>query len=106
VTALSKGIATAAQKAGIFEGDVALTGPQSLLLCADLGDQAARTGPAEREFLAASVAVWREIDWLCARPEGYHGLSSSTDLRKQELVAWERYREQLDLEAAAKGDRQ
>ena len=49
-------------------------------------------GGAEREFLAASVAVWREIDRLSAEPGGYRGLDESTALRRTERAAWERYR--------------
>jgi hypothetical protein len=48
---------------------------------------------AEREFVDASVAVWREIDRLSSAPEGYRGLHSSTSLRKREKAAWERYRD-------------
>lgn len=52
---------------------------------------------AEREFLEASVAVWREIDRLTeAGP--YKGLDASTDLRIRERQAWERYRAELDRE--------
>jgi hypothetical protein len=50
---------------------------------------------AEREFLAASVAVWREIDRLAAQPGGYSGLDASTELRRRERAAWEAYRETL-----------
>lgn len=50
---------------------------------------------AEREFLAASVAVWREVDRLEA--EGpYPGIPPETDLRQRERAAWERYRAVLD----------
>jgi len=50
---------------------------------------------ARDEFLAASVAVWREIDRLDAEPEGYHPVRMSVDLRKAERAAWERYRDLL-----------
>ena len=50
---------------------------------------------AAQAFLAASVAVWREIDRLDAAPEGYHPVRMSVDLRKAERAAWERYRDLL-----------
>lgn len=50
---------------------------------------------AEREFLAASVAVWKRIDWLTEHG-GYHGLDDSTELRIIERRAWERYRDLLN----------
>ena len=43
---------------------------------------------AEAAFLAASVAVWREIDRLGADPESYR-------LTKAERAAWERYRDEI-----------
>jgi len=57
-------------------------------------------GAARDEFLAASVAVWREIDRLDAEPDGYHPTRMSVDLRKQERAAWERYRDLLPPEMA------
>jgi hypothetical protein len=57
---------------------------------------AAATQPAqpdaatERDFLDASIAVWREID------KGGPPLDSSVELRKVERAAWERYRAILD----------
>jgi hypothetical protein len=51
---------------------------------------------AQAEFLAASVAVWREIDRLDSRPEGYHPTAMDLELRKRERAAWERYRDLLD----------
>lgn len=54
---------------------------------------------AERDFLAASIAVWREIDRLDAKPDGYHPTRMSVDLRQVERAAWERYRETLSEEA-------
>jgi hypothetical protein len=51
---------------------------------------------AEKAFLDASVAVWREIDRLRAEPGGYRGLDQSTDLRRRERAAWEKYRAVLD----------
>lgn len=56
---------------------------------------------AEKEFLAASVAVWREIDRLSSLPEGYKGLPPDTDPRIREQAAWERYRSILDAAATA-----
>lgn len=50
----------------------------------------------EREFLAASIAVWREIDRLSDGPGGYQGLDASTALRQRERAAWEAYRAILD----------
>lgn len=64
------------------------------------GDERIRS-PEEKEFLAASVAVWREIDRLSALPEGYQGLPQSTDPRKRELAAWEAYRTTLDTAATS-----
>jgi hypothetical protein len=51
---------------------------------------------ARDEFLAASVAVWREIGRLDSRPEGYHPIAMDVELRKRERAAWERYRDLLD----------
>lgn len=51
---------------------------------------------AEAEFLAASIAVWREIDRLDAEPEGYHPVRMSAELRLAERAAWERYRDLLE----------
>jgi len=53
---------------------------------------------AEARFLAASVAVWREIDRLAAEPDGYHPVRMSVELRQAERAAWERYRELLTEE--------
>jgi hypothetical protein len=51
---------------------------------------------AEREFLDASIAVWREIDRRQREPgSGYTGLSAATDLRRRERAAWERYRDEV-----------
>ncbi len=51
---------------------------------------------ARAEFLAASVAVWREIDRLDAEPGGYHPVSMSAGLRQRERAAWAAYRALLD----------
>ncbi len=51
---------------------------------------------AQAEFLAASVTVWREIDRLDSRPEGYRPTAMDVELRKRERAAWERYRDLLD----------
>ncbi len=48
---------------------------------------------AEREFLSASVAVWEEIERLEVAQGGYGGLDASTELRRRERYAWERYRD-------------
>ena len=50
---------------------------------------------AEAEFLAASVAVWQEIDRLDSRPEGYKPTDMDIELRRQEQAAWERYRDSM-----------
>ncbi len=61
--------------------------------------------PAEREFLAASIAVWRQIDQSTAQMGGYRGLDASTDLRIAERRAWEKYRQVLDVwESEGRGD--
>ena len=75
------------------------------LRCAVVVSCAARVGENRRlagplhaaldDFLAASVAVWREIDRLDAEPGGYHPVRMSVDLRKAERAAWERYRDLL-----------
>lgn len=96
---LAWGIANAATRAGIIDGSLPLIGPQLLMLCDDLATAAQRT-PEEREFVDASIAVWREIDRLSALPGGYKGLPPETDPRKRELAAWERYRTVLDTPAA------
>jgi hypothetical protein len=57
--------------------------------------------PAEREFLAASIAVWREIDRRSAEPGGYRGMDEGTTLRIRERAAWEAYRDVLDADAEA-----
>lgn len=54
---------------------------------------------AEREFLNASIAVWREIDRLSESPEGYKGLDASTELRRRERAAWEKYKASLTTPA-------
>lgn len=52
---------------------------------------------AEAAFLAASAAVWREIDRLSAQPGGYQGFpGESIALRHAERQAWERYRSSLE----------
>jgi hypothetical protein len=51
---------------------------------------------AEKAFLAASTAVWREIERIEASGEGYHGIAASTRLRRKEREAWERYRDALE----------
>ena len=53
-------------------------------------------GDAEAEFIAASVAVWREIDRLDANPGGYHPIKMSVELRERERAAWNRYRDLLE----------
>ena len=57
---------------------------------------------AEREFIEASVAVWREIDKASALASaagiGYAGIEDyehGIALRKAERQAWERYRDLL-----------
>ena len=56
---------------------------------------------ARGDFLAASVAVWREIDRLDAEPEGYHPVRMSVELRRAERAAWEKYRDLLDARPAS-----
>jgi hypothetical protein len=68
-------------------------------LSAALSDQADPIAGPRDEFLAASVAVWREIDRLSAEPGGYRGLAGGTDLRVRERAAWEAYRAVLDAPA-------
>ena len=66
----------------------------------------ARHSQAEKEFLEASIAVWRELDAISAKPEGYTSataLNASSELRKREQVAWERYRAELDAPQRGKG---
>jgi hypothetical protein len=58
-------------------------------------DLAGFLAAAEAEFLAASVAVWREIDRLDAEPDGYHPVRMSVELRQRERSAWQRYRDAL-----------
>jgi hypothetical protein len=57
--------------------------------------RAADLATARDEFLAASIAVWREIDRLAAGPYGYHPVHMSVELRRAERAAWERYRDLL-----------
>jgi hypothetical protein len=52
---------------------------------------------AEKNFLDASVAVWREIDRLM-KIGPYPGIPMAADLRISEKLAWERYRAFLDGE--------
>lgn len=49
----------------------------------------------EREFLDASIAVWRDIDRLSADPGGYQGLDEANALRITERAVWERYRDEV-----------
>lgn len=64
---------------------------------------------AEREFLAASVAVWREID-KHIDDEGHYKrgvpatLTNDAELRRVERKAWNRYRRLLDVAALPKGE--
>lgn len=54
---------------------------------------------AEREFLAASVAVWRAIDAAIANDPPYKGLEvteEGRELRIREREAWDLYRSFLD----------
>lgn len=53
---------------------------------------------ARSEFLAASEAVWREIDRLDAEPPGYHPNRMSVELRQRERETWNRYRDLLDAQ--------
>jgi hypothetical protein len=89
--ALADAIATAAIKRGIIDGSQPLTGPQLIMLCQDL----ATSDEAEREFLDASIAVWRELDKRVPYTSA-NALDASTELRKRERVAWERYRSALE----------
>jgi hypothetical protein len=69
-----------------------------------VGSNRREAGPlntARDEFLAASIAVWREIDRLDAGPYGYHPVHMSVELRMAERAAWERYRDLLDAEGAS-----
>lgn len=47
---------------------------------------------AEQEFLAASVAVWQEIDRLTDESGTYPGLPQSSNLRIRERAAWDAYK--------------
>jgi len=73
-----------------------------ILMCEDARTAAIAWGEADERakaragFLAASVAVWREIDRLDSRPEGYHPTAMDVELRERERAAWERYRDLLD----------
>lgn len=61
---------------------------------------------AQAAFLAASIAVWQEIDRLDAGPGGYHPTRMSAELRQREREAWSRYRDALygtEQEAASDG---
>lgn len=58
--------------------------------------RAAEIMQAEREFLAAVTAVWREIDRLEAEPGGYHPAEMSVHLRHRERDTWRKYRDLLD----------
>lgn len=59
---------------------------------------------AEREFLAASVAVWEEIERLTEENGTYPGLPQSTELRQRERAAWERYRDSRDRQPVNRQD--
>lgn len=64
---------------------------------------------AEREFLAASVAVWREIDKHTDRKGVYVGgfpeqLKHDSELRRVEREAWYRYKRLLDIAALEAGE--
>lgn len=60
---------------------------------------------AERKFLAASVAVWREIDKHIDDEGRYKRgvpttLTTDAELRRVEREAWQQYRRFLDLREA------
>lgn len=57
---------------------------------------------AERRFLDASIAVWREVDRLTADGTPYPGISADTDLRVRERAAWEVYRSYLASDGTAR----
>lgn len=57
---------------------------------------AALSSPEMREFVDASVAVWREVDRLTEDGGDYPGIPPDTGLRRREKAAWERYRATLD----------
>lgn len=71
----------------------------------DAAQQAASLFIAEREFLAASVAVWREIDKHIDSDGHYKRgvpatLTKDAELRRAEREAWHQYRRFLDLREA------
>lgn len=61
-----------------------------------LADRAAVLVEAERVFLDASIAVWREVDRLTRDVGAYPGIPMTSELRLRERAAWERYRCLLD----------
>ena len=61
-----------------------------------LSERAMECSHAEAGFLAASIAVWREIDRLDSEPGGYHPTRMSVELRERERAAWKRYRDLLE----------
>ena len=48
------------------------------------------------DFIDASMAVWREIDRLELRAEGYRPTDLGIELRNRERVAWRRLRDLID----------
>lgn len=54
-----------------------------------------RSTQIESAFLDASIAVWREVDRQFSEDGEYTGIEASTELRKRERTAWERYRDEV-----------
>lgn len=66
--ALGRAIATAAQRAGIYNGEVGLTGPQLIQLCEDLASGFLGEPSSYAGRLEAATSEWIDVD--VALPEG------------------------------------
>ena len=80
--------------AGAVDMQVNIDKPQLAKILRQIADKT-DSDDAERAFIDASVAVWREVDRLEA--EGpYPGIPPESDLRQRERAAWEAYKAVLD----------
>jgi len=76
--------------------------PECVRAFVDAIHQLLRTAAAEREFLDASIAVWRELDkaspngTYVGQPLPIHNMDS--ELRVRERQAWVKYRDTLTEE--------
>jgi hypothetical protein len=92
-----RGILTALHERGVSDTYDAVVGVRNVLHETIEGATGDRPWDSEAaavmvEFMEASIAVWREIDRLDSRTEGYVPTDMDVELRKRERAAWERYK--------------